>query len=464
MKRIFIQMLPVMAAVLLATSCSKDDGGNSEFDSPIDNQQQTEAVSDAYKTITINGKLSQSSLSKVGVDGRTLKFEGGDEFSVGTEGDDVIITISITKDDGSYTAELQFKNETTLTNETGFTATHGTDPSAISEGYADLPTAVKNAYYTIDFIVVKDGEKYSLKDKKEQTSDIKANVKSAFVNAQSTGSITVSGNHRFIRKDNVYVLSSTATMGSSVKDITAGTIYAVKNAIVAPNNCLPGAFTVDASNTQVYFSKGNLQYNVTKNEWSFADPQHGYVGSANANFAGPLIDLFGWGTWLEGRTPTATNNCTWSDGAESAIGPDWFTLTQSQWTHLLVSRTTTSGVRYARACVEGVNGLIIVPDDWSKSSYELQLTNMKKSAYTSNTIDATTWKNTFESAGAVFLPAAGRRDNSTISNGGLVGIYWSSSVYNAENAHDVFFDETTFGLAYYGNNDLGYSVRLVRSF
>lgn len=84
---------------------------------------------------------------------------------------------------------------------------------------------------------------------------------------------------------------------------------------------LPGLFSVSA-NKQVYFSKGNLQYQASTGTWRFAEHQWDYVGDASngtvyeggakcnnsliaSNYTG-WIDLFGWGTsgWDNSGIPT----------------------------------------------------------------------------------------------------------------------------------------------------------------
>ena len=264
MKRMFIKMLPVMAAVLLATSCSKEDGNDAVIDTSIDNgTPQVEAVDNGIKTITITGKLSKESLSKVYVSDntdRTLKFNGNETFAFGTEGEgNVYGTIAITKDDGTYTATLNFPNKDALTAETGFTATHGTDPSVISEGYANLATAVNNAYYTIDFIVKESGGTYSLKDKTNTESDIKVNVKSAFIEAQTSKTITVNDDASVsVEEGKFYVVSSTATMGKDKKTITSGKIYKVKAASSVPDGYVDLG-VVNAKGEHVYFAESNSE-------------------------------------------------------------------------------------------------------------------------------------------------------------------------------------------------------------
>lgn len=71
-----------------------------------------------------------------------------------------------------------------------------------------------------------------------------------------------------------------------------------------PEGAINGLFTINSNGNQVYFSKGNLQYQASTNIWRFAENQWDYLGEGNSNisetYAG-WIDLFGWGT---GNNPT----------------------------------------------------------------------------------------------------------------------------------------------------------------
>lgn len=66
-----------------------------------------------------------------------------------------------------------------------------------------------------------------------------------------------------------------------------------------------------------------------------------------------------------------------------------------------------------------------------------------------------------ESAGCVFLPAAGLRYGSSVLNKGTGGLYWSASPNGTDNAYCVNFSSVSLSTAY---NSRGYrlSVRLVR--
>ena len=88
---------------------------------------------------------------------------------------------------------------------------------------------------------------------------------------------------------------------------------------------LVGKFSVSA-NKQVYFSKGNLQYQASTNTWRFAENQTDYIGSANSNISATYdgwIDLFGWGTSGFDNTandPAAINYQPWANSAQNMAG------------------------------------------------------------------------------------------------------------------------------------------------
>lgn len=168
----------------------------------------------------------------------------------------------------------------------------------------------------------------------------------------------------------------------------------------ADEGALSGVFSV-GPNTHVKFSKGNLQYQATTATWRFAEKQYDMIGAANANASanyGGWIDLFGWATsgWDCGNTyympyeqgyvdnyslgmgygplPVGTAsltgeyaNCDW--GVYNAISNGgnkagmWRTLTQAEWEYLINGRTNAAN-KYGLACIEGQNGLVVLPDNW----------------------------------------------------------------------------------------------------
>lgn len=276
--------------------------------------------------------------------------------------------------------------------------------------------------------------------------------------------------------------------------------YATSQGPSVPTGALPGRFAINADGDQVYFSQGNLQYQASTNTWRFAEHQWDYVGDANSNISSSYdgwIDLFGWGA--SGYKHGATCYQPWSTSIQYsdyyAYGSDsnslydqtgradwgyncisnggnaenqWRTLTggsNSEWSYVLYTRGTDSGIRYAKGQVNGVNGVILVPDDWSASTYALSTTNSIGASYASNIISQIEWTSVLEPAGCVFLPAAGYRSGTMVSNMGSYGYYWSSSCNLSDSAYRVYFTDIN-GSLYAGNSTNsrcnGLSVRLVR--
>lgn len=258
-----------------------------------------------------------------------------------------------------------------------------------------------------------------------------------------------------------------------------------------PDGIINGKFSVSASQ-KVYFSKGNLQYQPSTCLWRFAEHQYDYIGNANSDigqYYANWIDLFGWGTsdfahgatcyqpystsqnyndYLAYGSSTANLNdqtglADWGVNAISNGGNEtrvWRTLTKDEWSYLLTSRSTSSGKRYAKAEVAGKNGLIILPDNWSNSTYTLNNANSGSASFSDNVISSSAWS-TLETAGAVFLPAAGSRAGTSVSGTGTSGYYWSSSCQNPTYAYLLSFNENSLS-PYQGDfRYYGQSVRVV---
>lgn len=258
-----------------------------------------------------------------------------------------------------------------------------------------------------------------------------------------------------------------------------------------PDGIINGKFSVSAGQ-KVYFSKGNLQFQPSTITWRFAENQYDYIGNANnnidQNYSG-WIDLFAWGTsgfahGAECYQPIATSQryydyyaygtsnsnlydqtglADWGANAISNGGNQtrvWRALTKDEWGYLLQTRSTSSGLRYAKAQVAGKNGVILLPDNWSTSTYTLHNANCDNASFDSNVISSSNW-NTLQSAGAVFLPAAGSRAGTSVSGADASGYYWSSSYYNDYYASLLGFNNTTLSPYQNDYRYYGQSVRVV---
>ena len=268
-------------------------------------------------------------------------------------------------------------------------------------------------------------------------------------------------------------------------------------------------FSVSAS-TRVVFSPGNLQWSATGGGstdtthavagggtaagiWRFAEHQWDTMGAGNRNISyyyTGWIDLFGWGTsGYNNKYPymTSTTYSDYGNGTNDISGTNydwgvynaiynpqtsntdapgtWRTLTNGEWIYLLNTRSTPSGIRFALATVNGVAGLIILPDNWSASTYSLNRTNSATTAeFTSNVISLANWS-TLENAGAVFVPAAGMRNNAAVLNVGSACWYWSSSALSTNDrvAYRTYFVDRNVSVDDYSNRHNGLSVRLVKN-
>jgi hypothetical protein len=310
--------------------------------------------------------------------------------------------------------------------------------------------------------------------------------------------------------------TGTGTFGSSITGLTQNTTYYVRAYATneagtaygenkefktnpeqpqGPTGAINGLFAV-SSTQQVWFSQGNLQYigSASTPYWKFADNQWDCLGtttgqnSANQN---KDRDLFCWGTsgynhgavcyqpWSTSTTGSdyyaygsnSYNLCDQTGQADWGYNPisnggnqpnQWRTLTKDEWVYVFNTRSTPSGIRYAKAKVNNVNGVILLPDDWSNSYYSLSNTNSGGASYSSNTITASQWDN-LEQHGAVFLPAAGYRSGTDVNHVGSGGRYWSAAYYGITGGYacNVYFDDTYFNPMNYDGRGGGQSVRLV---
>lgn len=262
-----------------------------------------------------------------------------------------------------------------------------------------------------------------------------------------------------------------------------------------------------SSSKKVWFSCGNLQYigSAATPYWKFADNQWDFIGKTDGQRsmnADADRDYFGYGT--SGYNNGQTSYQPWSSSSSSgkyytsdlsgsadwgynAIrnggnqeNSGWRTPSKDDLLWLLGPKDApnpgtncrtastvngTANARFAKAVVNGVNGLIIFPDSYTHPSGVAQPINVNDyaSKFTGNNFNDTNWTE-MESAGCVFLPAAGYRSPdepySQINLGGCY--YWTSSNYDTNSAYNLYVDS---GYSNPNNDwwrDLGMPVRLVK--
>ena len=257
----------------------------------------------------------------------------------------------------------------------------------------------------------------------------------------------------------------------------------------APKNLVIGEFSVSDSK-QVTFSKGNLQYTKSTNTWSFAENQWDYIGTDNVMggsvSSDPIsgdskegtaladkVDLFGWSTSANNfGVSTSTSNSDYSssfvDWGTNKIGNDapntWRTLTYAERYYVVFDRPNARSLKGV-AQVNGVNGLILLPDNWTcpagvtfKSGFYSERGVDYYAAY--QTFTAAEWSK-LESAGAVFLPASGRRDGSVVYGVQYIGSYWFAAGEYSSGAYYLGFDSAGAYPSEFSRH-YGFSVRLVK--
>ena len=254
-------------------------------------------------------------------------------------------------------------------------------------------------------------------------------------------------------------------------------------------------FSVSDS-TKVYFSQGNLLYNGSP-WWWFAEHQWNRTSTYEYDYqdecynedidpsADVTFNIFPWGTsGYNGKNPNLISVITmtsrtiynYGDGTNDIAGTNydwgvynkifnggdkaglWRTLTKEEWNYLIKNRANASE-KYGVANVEGVNGLILLPDKWELPKdivFTSGVLNVYKgSGYYLNNYTASEWAK-METCGAVFLPTVIDR-----AGGDILGLYWSSSACGDKQAYCLYF---TYGYLGISSTPRAYrmAVRLVQ--
>lgn len=274
-------------------------------------------------------------------------------------------------------------------------------------------------------------------------------------------------------------------------------------------------FTI-GTGKRVIISQGNLQYQASTGTWQFAANQYDYIGDAAGNTTAEAeratqsawIDLFGWGTsgWNNGNiyfkpydTKTAGGapangygygptdgsryvysltgdyaNADWGVYDSIANGGNvagrWRTPQSLEFGQIFKNRkaSTLNGVAnalYAKATVNGVNGVVVFPDVYEHPAGVALPTSINATGsggWDGNIYSASEWAK-MEAAGCVFMPITARMNNGEVV-ATAYGCYWSSTVGSTQgHAFYVLFSSANF---YYNSTscyrNYGQAVRLVQ--
>lgn len=291
------------------------------------------------------------------------------------------------------------------------------------------------------------------------------------------------------------VVGAAVTIGSSSS-------YAANVPDIAANEYVHGEAAVSitrdyvfsvSSTTKVHFAPGNLQYTKSTETWGFMAKQYDIVETTNQNVGDSYADqdvvsLFTWGANGNNNvTPFNTNNSYWGGTSNLTTGSggsdwgavandanlgghrDWRTLTKDEWKYLIETRTNAAK-KVGYATVNGKTGIIILPDSFTdpmKNNGSGAFVPKTTTGYGQNVYDGTNWDD-METAGAVFLPAAGYRNTTTAAiNVGVHGWFWSATPApdsgGKKFAYILYFSDYSMKPEFTNVRSLGASVRLVRN-
>ena len=336
----------------------------------------------------------------------------------------------------SGSAGKAFANDVDFTQTTGYSVTNGTSTigSVLNQTKVVISGGSEPAAATTYTVSLKDG----VKDADKWTISPNPAEEGQTVTLQYNGRLKVKG-----------VKATSEAAEASV-----------------PEGALNGVFSV-SDTKQVYFSKGNLRYESSK--WSFFDNQYDYYTSYSAD----AWDHFGWSTSATtyGMNTSAANSDYSGDFVDwgATMGTGWFTLSSDEWTYLFNTRSAstvngTENGRYAKAKVNNVGGIILFPDTYTHPDGVTAPTGVNDTGNTGwngNSYTVEDWTK-MESAGCVFLPAAGYRNGSRVNNPGSYGDYSSATPYGTDKTYGVFFGSGSLTPASDGSRFYGCSVRLVQ--
>jgi len=220
----------------------------------------------------------------------------------------------------------------------------------------------------------------------------------------------------------------------------------------ASDGALSGKFTINLGK-QIVFSQGNLQY--VDGKWQFATNQWDRFGTLQSD---THRDLFCWGTGDEpNKTSTTADYSVYHEWGANPISNGgneagkWRTLDKDEWLYLFRQRTNAAK-RFGLGTVKGVEGVIILPDDWTTPEGASFTPSTEKGMYWStsggdvyhgpnnhfldNTYDDENQWKTMQDNGAVFLPAAFYDSWNLVWS----GVYWSASPYSSSSEYAYSFD------------------------
>lgn len=471
MKAPFLKFLPIAAAVLLATSCSKDDNDNAP--APGSDGVHTVATNTIPFSICVN---TGRSLKKVGYAESTKEGEKG-WYNITFSDNDVVNQLKmIIKENGIKIGEATIQSDKAtfsgnLTQQPSSNASLTAEISvsgsknSSNKSLADLLASCAHTFLG----------KFNYGDEKVDLTDQTSYLAITLPTDETT--VNVNGNECALKDGKVWVAFNSSEKVHSArlslfnKQADPGTIYTVTR---GKSNFVAKAFTVaddgKGNVKKVYFSSGNLLYQASSQKWEFAARQWDCVGEADGNTTTEnrdknvaYIDLFGWGTGSNPALAIANTDdypefVDWGKNIDD--GNIWQTLSIDEWDYVIQGRKNASD-KCGVAAVAGFGGLVLLPDEWIAPDGVSFNCGVNHFFATNNDYSFADWQK-MEKTGAVFLPAAGNRSGTSVDLCGYNGYYWSSDVLMETFAYNMYFNSVYVSCTDGDPRSYGKSVRLVR--
>lgn len=301
-----------------------------------------------------------------------------------------------------------------------------------------------------------------------------------------------------ISTNNTFSFRINTNNGRCVKKMTGNGVQLPRNTIadlgLNVQQVIPEGFSV-ASNRRVVFAPGNLQYQgstrtlrFAPNEWDFIGNNPGNTTTrADRDNQSAWIDLFAYGTSGVGNDAHLPSHITTTDseypgqdisgtnydwgvsrnilnGSTTDPAGTWRTPTKEEWGYVFNTRTMilysgyfTRVPQYSHCSVNGVDGVVLFPDNFEPMSDD-ELTLMNASS-----LSAAQWQ-MLKNLGCAFLPVTGilEPERVTIWSGMFpTGHTYNASVSEMNVGHYWSSSRSTLGLGtqassvVFGNNTLG---------
>ena len=431
MKRYSFLMILFLAAMMIATSCKKDDDNNPEpapEPTPAEEEKDFRAVplSITVSIAPMNGSIDGIEPKQTFAKGDVIEITNPDvlyePLTISADG-------SAGKSSAEFTAELKVKKGAELVSGTTKLSAVLKNGSNYNNGkpLADVK-AVDKPYDGLDqyccwscegFTYRSDANTVSLAPSTVfvEFNLFRDEVKMTINNAEFCE--TISGSHLFAVPSGTKIEISNAKF-EMILDGKDKSIYHLTAS--APDECIPHLFSI-GEDKRVFFSKGNLQYRPLDGAWRLAPQQYhrcfNHCDMVGENFADWMgedkwTDLLNPWSWIEGGNPGSTiddfalpvDQNGEMDG-QCVIGAQWIVLSSDEWEYLTEKRPDAAQKR-AGVVVDGIEGFMILPDEWTApdgfsfvKDFRVGDLNEIPNQYTVDEWAA------IEATGAVFLPDTG---------------------------------------------------------